>query len=182
MTNNQQYTSEEKFCVKYLLDHGIDSKNFTDVVKQLRPGDTIYDFVKSENKAFFDELAAKLRELWPPGEKCGKWPWRESVSNVSKRLEILWKERMREKTYTVEQCLAAARKYLAQFESDTTYMMLLKYFIMKQDQIVKENGHVTYVIKSTLADMLESDADFNKIDDEWNTVLNDASVEEGELI
>ena len=185
MTNNQEYTSEIKFCVKYLLDHGVNSKNFVDVATKLTPKDQRYDFVKVEDRIdrkFFDELASKLRELWPPGNKSGKYPWRDSVENISKRLQILWNERMKGKTYTIEQCLAAARKYLSQFEDDTTYMVLLKYFILKQEHIVKENGHLTYINKSKLADLLEGEAEELQADLEFEEFMSRLSTEEGELI
>ena len=128
----ESYSPEEKFCVRYLLEHGINSTNFTKVVLTLKNTDVKYELVKSTtNVSFFDELAGKLRELWPPGEKDGKWPWRDSVSNLSRRLETLWRDRgLKDKT--IDECLSAARKYLAQFEDNVKYMQTLKYFIMKK--------------------------------------------------
>ena len=94
MNVNERYSPEVKFCVRYLLDHGINSANFTKVALTLKNTDIKYDFVKSgADVSFFEELAGRLRELWPPGEKDGKWPWRDSVSNLSRRLETLWRDR-----------------------------------------------------------------------------------------
>ena len=169
------FSPEVKFCVRYLLNHGVNSLNFTDVVEQLGPNDNQYELIKSgytNYKPFFEELAEKLRELWPPGEKMGKYPWRDSVNNLAKRLEMLWKERFAGKTYTVEECLVAARRYLSQFEDDVTYMQTLKYFILKQEPIAKPNGHLTYVNKSKFADMLESNTEFDKMESEIDALMN----------
>ncbi len=174
------YTPEEKFCVRYLLDHGINATNFTKVVLTLKNTDVKYDFVKSStNVSFFEELAGKLRELWPTGEKDGKWPWRDSVGNLSRRLEMLWKERGF-KDKTIDECLMVARRYLAQFEDNAKYMQTLKYFILKQDSLVDKNtGRIKYINKSVFADMLES----NSIMEEWGDAFESSNTfEQGELI
>lgn len=179
------YSQEVKFCVKYLLDHGIDSLSFPKVVGELSPEDKKFDFVPVDDKnrkAFFDELAAKLREMWPPGEKSGKYPWRDSVPNLSRRLQVLWSERMKDKDYTIEQCVAAAQKYLSQFEEDTTYMQLLKYFIMKQEHIAKPNKHLEIINKSVFADILEGMDDQNNIENEWKRAFEEPTYYEGEII
>ena len=174
------FTPEVKFCVKYLLENGVNSVTFVNVVKELSPNDTRFDFVKLKRRdtEFFDELAQKLRELWPAGEKDGKWPWRDSVPNLSRRLETLWKDR-NIKDKSIDDCLTVARKYLAQFEENAKYMQTLKYFILKQDKIVLQNGRAKIINKSVFADMLESNASM----DEWNSIFesNDIS-QQGELI
>lgn len=179
------YTPEIKFCVKYLLDNGVNSITFIDVVNELSSKDKKFEFVEikpvSDMNAFFNELAEKLREMWPPGEKDGRWPWRDSVSNLSRRLQHLWKIREM-KDYTIDECLAAARKYLSQFEDNTKYMQVLKYFIFKQKAIVEKDGTEKFINESRLADLLESKSDFDKIDEEWNDILNGDTIDQGELI
>lgn len=110
----------------------------------------------SNSSDFYDELAEKLRSLWPAGDKDGKWPWRESVPVLSKRLRFIWTERGLRDKYSIEQCLTAARRYLAQFEGSTKYMQVLKYFIFKQIKYKNSSGEETCIYKSTLIDMLES--------------------------
>lgn len=105
---------------------------------------------------FFGDLATKLRELWPPGDKGGKYPWRDSVSNLVPRLRFLWKERGYGDKYSVEDCLTAARNYLSKFENDTKYMQTLKYFIFKQEHSVAKDGKMVYTYKSSLGDTLEN--------------------------
>ena len=177
-------TPEIRFCIRYLLNHGINASNFDDAKEELGPLDQKYRFEPIEDiseKPFFDELAEKLRELWPPGEKDGKYPWRDSVSNLSRRLEILWNERGLGIKYTIEQCLVAARKYLVQFEDNVKYMQTLKYFIMKQKSIVEKDGRIKYITESKFADILEGNSELAAMD-EWNDILNGSNVDEGELI
>lgn len=83
---------------------------------------------------------------------------------------------------SIDDCLMAARRYLAQFENDTKYMKTLKYFILKQDKIVAENGKITYTNNSLFADMLEGKVEFDvNMDDEWNAILN-GTQDIGEII
>lgn len=181
-------TQECRFCIRYLLDHGINASNFNEAVKELGPValDDEFELVKIPKKLdFFDELATKLRELWPSGNKDGKYPWRDSVSNLSKRLKILWRERFpdfKENENSLEQCLTVARRYLAQFENDTKYMKILKYFILKQKTIIMKDGEEKYISESIFADMLENKAAEDVMDSEWANILDSVSVGEGELI
>lgn len=132
---------------------------------------------------FYEQLAIKLRELWPTGEKDGKYPWRESVSNLTKRLEILWKDRDLKDKYSLDQCLSVARKYLAQYENNAKYMQTLKYFIYKQTKLVEQNtGKINYIYKSTFADMLENNP-LDEAQNEWTSIFeSNSTYEEGELI
>lgn len=180
MNVKERYSPEVKFCVRYLLNQGITSLNFGKVQSQLSSEDAEFSLVPvpSSQKDFFTELAERMRELWPPGEKDGKWPWRDSVGNLSRRLQALWKDRgFGDKT--IDECLIVARKYLAQFEDNARYMQTLKYFILKQDKIVDKTGRIKYINKSVFADMLES----NSTMDEWGDIFESSNTfEQGELI
>lgn len=176
-------TSETLYCVKVLNDNGIDSSNFDDVVKLLDKFDVSeYAVVKVPRDKFYTELAKRMRELWPPGDKDGKYAWRDSVPNLTKRLELLWKYR-KLKDYSVDECLSAARRYLAMFETNVKYMQTLKYFIMKQKSIVDpDDGRITYIQESKLADILEGKSDQDAVQNEWESMLESASAGEGELV
>lgn len=179
---NMTLTPEIKFCVRYLVDHGVDTQGFEEARLRLGIDENEFELVKiQKDDSFYDELAERLREMWPPGEKGGKWPWRDSVGNLSRRLQHLWDIR-KLKNYSIEECVAAANKYLSQFENDTKYMQVLKYFILKQDPIATENNRVVYSNKSRLADILESKDDYDKIENDWSDILEDNSVSQGELI
>lgn len=137
------------------------------------------------DKNYWRDVAAALRELWPAGEKDGKYSWRDSVSNLAKRLQLLWGIRFPDKNYTKEQILQVARMYLARYENDTKYMKILKYFILKQDKIVDQTGRIRYTSTSTLADMLEAAEEEGLLMNENSMPElfdNNIFMEEGELI
>ena len=133
-----------------------------------------------EPEGFYYDLAQKMRELWPPGNKGGKWPWRESAKTLAERLKFIWTDRNLKGKYTIDDCLATARRYLAQFEENTTYMQTLKYFVFKQE-ILKSGdnkGKVTYTSK--FADMLEQNVDIT--DHDLFSEEDLANMSEGELV
>ena len=184
MKTNTKITPEVKFCIRYLLEHGIDSSNFGKIAKVVNVFDPRFELVrkKSVGKPFFDELAKKLREMWPPGDKDGKWAWRDSVPNLSERLKVLWDARMDGKDYTLEECLSVARRYLSRFEQDTKYMQILKYFIWKQKDLLRGDGTVKHIMESKFADMLEGKADEDAVQNEWENLMSSSSFGEGELV
>ena len=144
--------------------------------------DAIDDMHTPEEKDFFEKVAVGLRNLWPTGEKDGKYPWRDSVTNLTKRLKFIWKERDIEDKYSVDDCLVAGRKYLSQFETDAKYMQVLKYFIFKTVKIPASDGKITYVYKSTFADILEG-SKLADIQNEWLSAFETSiSDEQGVLI
>ena len=108
----------------------------------------------AKDDEFFTLLATKMRLLWPSGDKDNRYAWRDSVPNLKKRLETLWRVRNL-RDYTIDDCLKICRKYLAKYETDTKYMQVLKYFILKQKEIVENDGRIRYLNSSRFADMLE---------------------------
>ena len=177
-TNTDKYSDEAVFCVKYLAERGyLSMDKLTEIAMLLDDFDVDFNLVRVK-KDFYTELAEALRKLWPPGEKDGKWPWRDSVPNLAKRLETLWISRNL-KNYTIDDCLTVARRYLAQFENNVKYMKILKYFIIKQGSVMQKDGLIRYTSESTLADMLESLDSTPQ--DEWSEVFSTVDTG-GELI
>ena len=178
-------TPEIKFCVRYLKEQGVTVKDIINITKSLSPRDPDFVLVKMKKDSFFTELAEKMRDLWPSGGRTIKgheYPWRDSVDNIAKRLETLWKDRFKDKEFTIEECLMVARRYLSQFEHDTKYMMGIKFFIWKQKELVQSDGRIKYVTESKFADMLEGKADDDAVQNEWDEMLNSGNLGEGELI
>lgn len=171
-----------KFCARYLVDHGINtSTKFMKLVEMLTPDDPEYGFVKiNKRDEWFEEMAVQLRNLWPAGSKRIEgqlYPWRDSVANLVVRLKRMWNEREFADKYKIEDVLSAARQYLSQFETDTTYMQTLPYFIWKQD--TKSVGKALH--KSRLADMLEGRiSEDNKSD--WDLILENLPQDEGRIV
>lgn len=174
------YSEEVAFCASYLNAKGITPEEYAILAKC--ENEFPFEIVrKKESDSFFEELASKLRELWPPGEKSGKWPWRDSQKNIVKRLQVLWRDRNLS-SYSIDDCLVAARRYLAQFEEDTKYMKILKKFILTQKDIMMSDASIKHVNESMLADLLEGKKELAQIDEEWESILTSESIGEGELI
>lgn len=114
------------------------------------------DKVKIEvGKEFFLTLAEKMRLLWPAGDKDGRYAWRESTPALAKRLETLWSIRNLGR-FDIDDCLKACRAYLAEYENkDIKYMQIVKYFVLKQKEVVGQGGRIRYISTSRFADMLE---------------------------
>lgn len=114
------------------------------------------DKVKVEiGKEFFNILADKMRVLWPQGDKDGKYAWREPVPALAKRLETLWSIRNLGQ-FNIDDCLKVCRAYLAEYEHENVkYMQVVKYFVLKQKEIVDKGGRIRYISTSRFADMLE---------------------------
>lgn len=147
----------------------------------LKKAGKIFYLKTDMTQEYFTEIAKGLRELWPAGEKDGKYPWRDSVPNLAKRLKLIWEYRDMQE-YSLDLCLAAGRKYLAQFERDARYMQTLKYFIFKQGRLIGKDGRITYIYNSKFADMLEGMSDTEQKDSELISLLEGNSFGEGELI
>ena len=171
----KKYSDEAIFCAKYLNDRGfLEKDKLEEITALIDDLDADFQFIKV-NLNFYVHLAKALRELWPTGEKDEKYPWRESVANLSRRLETLWAARNL-KEIPIETCVMVARRYLAQFENNTKYMQTLKYFVLKQGKIVGNDGGVRYIQQSQFADMLESITDEDKKQAEWESMFEQSNT------
>lgn len=137
----------------------------------LAPVDLVHTKISDE---YFYKIAKALRPMWPAGDKSERYPWRDSVENLKKRLKTLWDIR-RMKEYPLEDCIQTANIYLSRFANDTTYMQTLKYFILKQKEIVEPDGRIRYVNESKFAEMLEH-VNQNNAQDEFEMLATNANV------
>lgn len=88
------------------------------------------DKTVAKNNKRLENLAEKLRELYPEGKKQGtQYYWRDSNSVIVKKLKALIKKYG--DCFTDEQAINATRKYVASFNGNYQFMQLLKYFISK---------------------------------------------------
>lgn len=77
------------------------------------------------------QLATRLKEIFPKGKKEGtSYYWADGVALIIRRLELFFKKYG--DTYTDEQIIRAAEKYVRGFNGNYQYMRLLKYFILKE--------------------------------------------------
>ena len=98
----------------------------------------------------YENLAIKLRELFPEGKKAGtNYYWRDSVAIIAKRLKALVKKNG--ECFTDEQAITATKEYVSSFNGNYQYMQLLKYFISKQkvvDGTIEEDSQLLSYIEN----------------------------------
>lgn len=74
------------------------------------------------------ELAHKLRQIYPPGMKDDKWPWRGTTVSVADKLDAFNKKYP---DITDEEIIQATKDYLERFTEESGRSLLV-YFINKQ--------------------------------------------------
>ena len=75
-------------------------------------------------------LAMKLKEVYPKGKKDGTWYWADGVQLIAKRLDIFFHKYDKLGKITDEQIINATQKYVDEMLGKPD-MRLLKYFIFK---------------------------------------------------
>lgn len=100
-------------------------------------------------------LVGQLRELFPKGIKTGSAAWRGNVREIKLRLQKFFK--IYENTYSDEAIIEATRKYVDSFNGNYAYMRILKYFILKDEIKMDEEGNRYVEQVSELANFLENE-------------------------
>ena len=98
-------------------------------------------------------LVGQLREIFPKGIKTGSAAWRGNKREITLRLQKFFK--IYDK-YTDEEIISATKKYVESFNGNYTYMRILKYFILKDEVKVGEEGKYVEQV-SELANFLENE-------------------------
>ena len=107
----------------------------------------------------YDELADKLRELYPKGRKEGtSYLWRDSHAKIANKLRTLVKKYNFK--FTDEQAISATKRYIDSFNGNYNYMQLLKYFILKKDKDTGEEN-------SQLMSYIENEDCTDAANDDW---------------
>lgn len=125
------------------------------------------DKTVASNTKRLENLAEKLRELYPEGKKSGtQYYWRDSNSVIVKKLKALVKKYG--DCFTDEQAVNATRKYVESFNGNYQFMQLLKYFISKN---VVKGGEVEET--SQLLSYIENagQEDTQQLSIDWETEL-----------
>lgn len=77
----------------------------------------------------FEELADKLRDIYPKGNKPGTtYPWRATTEEIAQKLRVLV-VRYNFK-FTEEEAIRAVREYVSAFQ-EPKHMLLLKRFLLR---------------------------------------------------
>ena len=107
----------------------------------------------------YDELADKLRELYPKGRKEGtSYLWRDSHAKIANKLRTLVKKYNFK--FTDEQAINATQRHIESFNGNYSYMQLLKYFILKKDKDTGEEN-------SQLMSYIENEDCTDAANDDW---------------
>lgn len=127
--------------------------------------------VDSDKKSKPDErltqLATRLKEVFPKGKKDGtNYYWADGVALIVRRLNLFF--RKYGDTYTDEQIVKAAEKYVQGFNGNYTYMRLLKYFIFKEK--VGAAGEVEG--DSELISYIENAGQEENLRNDWTSTIN----------
>lgn len=146
---NPQHAFEE-LCFKGLVEYdGFDLLNQPLNPRLSQSGVERVEAVLSRSKIAnpanaekrIQSLVKELMEIFPTGKKDGtnNMYWRCNARENTKALERFFLK-YGYNTYTDEDILAAARKYVSPANGDMTNVRLLKYFIIKNVRDIDEDG------------------------------------------
>jgi hypothetical protein len=122
----------------------------------------LLDAEKSLPKADrIENLVKQMRELFPTGMKVGSSAWRGNIRELKLRMQKFFRLYG---DYTDEQILSATKKYVDSFNGNYTYMRILKYFILKDEIKIAEDGTRYVEQVSELANFLENEMENNNLD------------------
>jgi len=114
-----------------------------------------------------EALAEKLRALFPKGIKTGNAAWRGNKREVGLRLQKFFK--LYGAKWTDDEIIDATQRYINHFNGNYTFMRILKYFILKFEDKVDEEGNGYREEVSELATWLENDTEVDNTD--WLTEM-----------
>lgn len=119
--------------------------------------------IKPENS--LEDLAMKLKELFPKGKKDGtNRYWAEGKALIIRRLQLFFKKYGE---YNHDLIIDATKKYIESFNGDYTYMKTLRYFILKES--IGASGDIEGT--SDLLNYIENLDQDEDMRNEWNTEL-----------
>lgn len=163
---------------KALIQKGLITAERNDLFQQVgwrltNKGTEVLDSViidsdkEQEPQDRLNQLATKLKEIFPKGKKDGtNYYWAEGVALIVRRLKLFFKKYGNK--FTDEQIVQAAEKYVQGFNGNYQYMRLLKYFIFKEK--VGANGEVEG--DSELISYIENAGQEEDLKNDWTSSLS----------
>lgn len=123
-----------------------------------------------ENKDSLRDIAKAIIACYPLGTREGtSKQWRGNEKEIADRLRLL--QERNDFTFTKEEAVKATEEYVKSFNGQYTYMMFLKYFVIKIKYDEKGNS----VIESALQDYIENTRNggknVNENNSNWTTVI-----------
>lgn len=116
------------------------------------------------------KLVTRLQQTFPGGKKEGTSQyWRGNKKEITNKLKTFFKTYG---TYSDTQILTAAQNYVESFNGRYRHMRLLKYFLIKNERKIDENGIGTIVEVSDLASYIENANSTQDLKEDWTTTIN----------
>ena len=156
---------EEKKVVKDIFNNYLVTQRWDDVTSTI-----LLDSDKEkQSPERLENLAIQLAEIFPKEKKIGTCHYfRGNKKDTILRLKKFFK---RYGKYTDQQILDAARKYVASFNGDYTYMRVLKYFIWKDEKKLDAEGNKYVDETSDLSNWIENEGSEDKLSNDWTSTL-----------
>lgn len=124
---------------------------------------------KSNESSFeidYDDLAKKLRDIYPQGRKAGtSCMWKDSTPIIARKLKTLVEKY--KCNFTEEQAIRVTEQYVKSFNGDYTYMQVLKYFLLKTVTIEGSEREV----KSEFMSRLENEGQEDTLRNDWISTI-----------
>ena len=114
-----------------------------------------------------EKLAIKLAEIFPKEKKAGTCHYfrgnkKDNVLRLKKFFKLYG-------SYTDEQILDAARRYVSSFNGNYSYMRVLKYFIWKDEVKIDGEGNRYVDEVSDLANWIENSGQADSLTSDWTS-------------
>ena len=156
---------EEKKVVKDIFNNYLVTQRWDDVTSTI-----LLDSDKEkQSPERLENLAIQLAEIFPKEKKIGTCHYfRGNKKDTILRLKKFFK---RYGKYTDQQILDAARKYVASFNGDYTYMRVLKYFIWKDEKKLDAEGNKYVDETSDLSNWIENEGSEDELSNDWTSTL-----------
>lgn len=156
---------EEKKVVKDIFNNYLVTQRWDDVTSTI-----LLDSDKEkQSPERLENLAIQLAEIFPKEKKIGTCHYfrgnkKDTILRLKKFFKIYGK-------YTDQQILDAARRYVASFNGDYTYMRVLKYFIWKDEKKLDAEGNKYVDETSDLSNWIENEGSEDKLSNDWTSTL-----------
>ena len=161
--NNMEY---KQYIIKDTFDGYLVTQKWNDISDSIIL-DSEKANAKDENKEI-EDLALELMTIFPAQKKQGTCHYfRGNKKDISLRLKKFFK--LYGNSYNKEQILEAARKYVASFNGNYSYMRILKYFIWKDEKKTDSEGKGYIEETSDLASYIDNNGEESSND--WTAEL-----------
>lgn len=162
--NSNTYSRLEKkgYLQKQLIGGYALTEDGKRILKQI-----IDDSTDKIDKKRLEDLAEKLKEIYPKGKKDGTtYMWRGTTAEIVRKLQTLIEKYNFD--FTDEEAIEATKYYVESFKGDYRYMQLLKYFLLKTAR--DADGNVE--IKSEFMSIISNKGQLEEERKDWlNTII-----------